>query len=358
LQGRHAPLFFARFLRLLHGLIESTSRAARNVSHMTGRRAVVTGAAGFVGHALCSALAEKGWSVLALARGASGIPEHAGPSGGRIQRHAVGDLVQVPSASLSDLMVGSEIVYHLAGRAHRVSEVRRGGTEGGYRRDNIVVARQVAQAALAAGVPRLVHLSSVKAIADTSGVPLGPDAEPTPADIYGRSKLAAERCLRTLADDTALAITVVRPPLVYGPGVKGNLASLLGAVARGIPLPLANARAERSMIGIGNLCDLLLRLAVHDAGFRIYHVRDDDDLCAADLVRQCAEAFGRKPRLFPVPAACVRGLGRIARRDWHARLFEPLRIDDSRTRAELGWRPPLSTRQGIGEMVRAWSARG
>jgi nucleoside-diphosphate-sugar epimerase len=352
------PFFCPRFLRLLHGLIESAGRAARYVSHMTGRRAVVTGAAGFVGNALCSALAEKGWAVLALERGESGVSEHAGPSGGGIQRHAIGDLARVPSASLSDLMAGSDVVYHLAGRAHRAHEVRRGGMEGAYRRDNLVVTRQVAQAALAAGVPRLVHLSSVKAIADTSVVPLGPDAAPTPADAYGRSKLAAERCLKALADDTALAITVIRPPLVYGPGVKGNLASLLGAVARGIPLPLANARAERSMVGIGNLCDLLLRLAVHDAGFRIYHVRDDDDLCAADLVRQCAEAFGRKPRLFPIPAACVRGLGRMAGRDWHARLFEPLRVDDSRTRVELGWRPPFSTRQGIGDMVRSLGSHG
>jgi nucleoside-diphosphate-sugar epimerase len=146
----------------------------------------------------------------------------------------------------------------------------------------------------------------------------------------------------------------VRPPLVYGPGVKGNLAVLLNVLAHGVPLPLANARAARSIVGVGNLCSLLLRLAQRDGPFSVYHVRDDADLSAAALIETCSELMGRKPRLFALPVGLLRGLDRVSGRDWHTRFFRPLLVDDRLTREQLNWLPPLSLHEGLSEMVTWW----
>ncbi len=159
------------------------------------------------------------------------------------------------------------------------------------------------------GVERFIYLSSIKVLGDVSEVPLEPRTMiPIRKDVYAQTKLEAERYLEDARRPTDTRVTVVRPPLVYGPGVKGNFAALVAAVARGWPLPLGRADAPRSFIARSNLVDLLTIAARDTADWRILHARDDGDCTVRELVTQMARSFGHAPRLVPVP----RGLMRLA----------------------------------------------
>jgi nucleoside-diphosphate-sugar epimerase len=319
--------------------------------------AVVTGATGFIGTALCAALIDAGWHVRALARASTPVAgAGAVPRNREIEWHTVRDLALHPTDDLARVLTGAAVVFNLVGRAHRSRErhARRQADviEARYFHDNVEVAGQIGRAAALAGVARLVHVSSVKAIADVSEEPLVPEATPRPIDAYGRSKRAAEACLERIARERLVRVTVVRPPLVYGPGVRGNLATLLRAIQRGLPLPLAAARAPRSMIGIDNLCDLLVRVAsVEHENWRIFHVSDDRDLCVAELVTRCAELMGLRPRLWRLGPHWFEYLDRMTGSAWHDRLFRPLRVDAGATHTALGWRPRCSVDEGLARML-------
>ena len=286
-------------------------------------RIVVTGATGFVGGALCGLLRERGREVVALGRAETG---DLGP-----------DTDWTP-------WLGPDIdcVIHLAGRAHVMRETADDPSRA-YDAVNRGATAALAQQAAAAGVRRIVYMSSVKAMAE-SGTDIPASADPKPEDDYGKSKLAAERALRSVA---GLETVILRPPLVYGPGVKGNFLRLIRLVDRGVPLPLGLVHNRRSMISLANLCDA----AIHaiDCKTGIYCPSDGPALSTADLVRRIAAALGTAPRLIPVPVSLLALAGAVTGRSGMVRrLTGSLAVSGD----PPGWTPPENPDQGIERTVR------
>jgi nucleoside-diphosphate-sugar epimerase len=312
--------------------------------------ALVTGAGGFIGSALCERLRSLGWQVRAVGRGTS--------FGSDRSVILCDDLAAVSPTRLDDWLDGVDVVYHLAGRAHRDDRGPELERYELYRRDNVATTRLLFAAAQRNSVARFIYLSSIKVLGDVSEVPLNPDDEPDPKDVYAQTKLEAERYLEDARRPGATQVTIVRPPLVYGPGVKGNFAALLAAVASGLPLPLGRADAPRSLIARSNLVDLLTIAARDTADWRILHARDDGDCTVRELVTQIARAFGHAPRLVPVPRRLMRMATSISGREaLFQRLFEPLVIADDQTRTALGWTPALPQSNAIDEVIDWWRSK-
>jgi UDP-glucose 4-epimerase len=252
------------------------------------------------------------------------------------------------SAALRDV----DTVFHLAARVHWVGE-KGGDGEAEYRRANVEATAALARQAIAAGVRRLVFVSSVKAMGEVStNRPFTEDDPPQPQDTYGRSKLAAEHSLVALAGQ--IEVSIVRPPLVYGPGVRANFLSLLKLAASGWPLPLGAARAPRSMVFIDNLVDSLIACATRPHGSpATYLVSDGRDFSVAELIGLLRAEMGLPARLWPLPAGAVAVASRLAGRgDAAQRLFSPLQVDTGRIRRELGWSPPVAAEAGLRQTVR------
>jgi len=254
------------------------------------------------------------------------------------------------AAALRDV----EYVIHLAARTHVLRETASDPLTA-YRRINVDGTRRLAQQAAAAGVRRFVFLSSVKVNGErTFARPYTEEDPPHPEDAYGATKWEAEQVLRTIERESGLEAVILRPPLVYGPGVKGNFLRLLGLVARGWPLPLASVRNRRSLIYVGNLADAILAcVRAPSPTERTYLVSDGGDLSTPDLVRALAAAIGRAPRLFAFPPPLLM-LGSIllGKREEAARVLGSLQVDASRIRHELGWQPPHTMEEGLVETAR------
>lgn len=309
----------------------------------------MTGANGLVGRALCRALASEGHEVTALTRQAN-----AGIAGAaREWCHAGADFVGLQQAWPRDYAPDS--VVHLAARVH-VMRDRSTDPLAAYTATNVDGTLRVARAALAHGARRLVFVSSIKAVAETDGgAPLTELAQPTPSDPYGRSKLAAEQALWLLGKETGLEIVVVRPPLVYGPGVGANFLQMMNAVSRGLPLPLGGVDARRSLIYTDNLADALMRCTTDArAANSCFHVADGDDLSVAQLLRALGIHLARPARLLPVPPRLLRAIGTLAGRGAQIeRLTTSLRVDASRLREQIDWYPPKTLEEGL-EATASW----
>jgi len=312
--------------------------------------ALVTGASGFIGGAFCERLTALGWQVRAVGRDATTT----------VDRSLIycEDLAAVSPEQLDDWLDGVNVVYHLAGRAHRDDRGSELDRYERHRRDNVATTRSLFAAAQRNSVDRFVFVSSIKVLGDVSPVPLRPAHEPDPKDVYAQTKLEAERCLEDSRHRGRTRVTIVRPPLVYGPGVKGNFARLLATVGRGWPLPLGRADAPRSLLARTNLIDLLIAAERDSAEWRVLHARDDGDCSVHELVTQMARSFGHRPRLIAVPRVVMRAAAFVTGRDAvYQRLFEPLVIDDDETRQVLNWAPPLSRSCAIEEVVRWWRTK-
>ncbi len=313
-------------------------------------RALVTGAGGFIGSALCGELVRLGWQVRAVGRGE--------PTSADRSVIFCEDLAVVPSEHLDDWLDGVEVVFHLAGRAHRDDKGPELERYERYRHDNVVTTRSLFAAAQRNFVDRFVFVSSIKVLGDVSDEPLRPADDPDPQDVYAQSKLEAERCLEDARHRGRTRVTIVRPPLVYGPGVKGNFASLLATVARGWPLPLGRADAPRSLLARANLVDLLIAATRDSAEWRVLHARDDGNGSVRELVATIAGAFGKGPRLLSVPRVLMRAAAAMTgRKALYERLFEPLVVDDDETRQALHWTPPQSRGCAIEEVSRWWQTQ-
>ena len=312
------------------------------------RRVLVTGATGFVGRAFVAHAPARGLEVVAAIRG----PGAALP--GRVRAVAVGDLagpVDWPAA-----LEGVDAVVHLAARVHVMHDAS-ADPAGDYRRVNVDATVALARAAEAAGVRRFVFASSVKALGESTPAdrPFDDATPPHPEDPYGASKLEAERALHAIGAAGRIEAVVLRPPLMIGPGVRGNLRLLARAVGAGVPLPLGAIDNRRSLLSVGNFADALALALVHPGAVGgTFLIRDGEDLSTPALVRRIARAMGRRARLWPVPVGLLRAAGAVAgRADAVARLTESLRIDDAGWRAATGWTPPLDVDAGIASMVAA-----
>ena len=306
---------------------------------------LVTGADGFVGAALCPALAAAGHTVIAATR-------HGGPSE-PWERRALGDLGSGPiPASLFDAV---DAVIHLAARVH-VMRDRGTNPLAEFRRVNVEGTRRLVYAAAAAGVRRFVFLSSIKVSGEASpGRSFTEDDPPHPEDAYGLSKFEAESVLTAAAAKTGIETVVIRAPLVYGPGVRANFRALLRLCDTALPLPLGAVRNRRSLIYRGNLVDALMRAATApQAAGKTYLVRDPEDLSTPELIARLRRALGRPARLMPCPTGLLRAAALLAGRAAAAdRLIGTLTLDDSRIRHDLAWQPPYSTDAGLAATA-AW----
>ena len=304
-------------------------------------RFLITGANGFVGRPLCKELFNRGCQVRAAMR------SHG-------QLSAPGETVTVGAidreTDWSAALSGVDAVIHLAARVH-VMKDEAADPLAEFIKVNLYGTSNLAQQAASAGVKRFVYVSSVKVNGEQTTVnrPFLETDEPDPQDPYAVSKWRAEQDLQRIARETGLEVVIVRPPLVYGPGVKGNFISLLAAIDRGIPLPLAGANYARSMVYVGNLVDALIACATYPAATgQTYLVSDGDDVSTAMLVDMIARSLGRNNRAFNFPHAILRAVATVlGRTEQVDRLFGSLRVNDEKLRRDLAWSPPYTLEQGL-----------
>ena len=300
---------------------------------------LVTGATGFVGTALCEALPQQGYRIRRAVRSGS---------------HATLE----NACLISDMTLGADwqqalqdvnVVIHLAARTHILDD-RSADPLAEYRKVNVQITNALARQAAANGVRRLVFLSSIKVNGEsTVAAPFSESSLPAPEDAYGISKLEAEQALEQIAKTTGLETVILRPPLVYGPQVKGNFLRMLGAISRGLPLPLASVNNCRSLIYLGNLMDAIMTCVdAPAAAGKTYLVSDGEDISTPALIGKLATAMNKRPRLLPCPTALLTmGAALLGKRPTVARLTGSLRVDSSRIRRELLWQPRYTLDQGL-----------
>lgn len=303
-------------------------------------RALVTGGTGFLGTHLVTRLLELGWAV----RCATRRPWHAAPRG--VECPVVGEIG--PATDWSAAIEGADVVFHLAARAHVLAAAAR-ESEAEFARVNVAGTARLARCAVLAGVRRIVYVSTIGVHGDRSGDAAIDETSPlAPLTAYARSKLRGEEALRAEAT-AASKHAVLRPPLVYGAGVPGNLRRLLRLVASGVPLPLGSVRNRRSLIAAENLADALVLCGTRpEAGGQSYVVTDGEDLSTPELVRLLAEGLGVPARLLPVPPVALRLAARLAGREaLYRQLCGSLQADAGKLRATLGWRPRVDARSAL-----------
>ena len=302
---------------------------------------LVTGANGFVGKPLCAELLRQGQSVRAALRSANSPVEN-------VEMAAVGSIDG--KTDWTEALRGVGVIIHLAARVHVMRETA-GDPLAEFLEVNLHGTVNLAQQAARAGVKRFVYVSSIKVNGEQTGATQSFTEldEANPQDPYAISKWQAEQALQRIAQETGLEVVIVRPPLVYGPGVKGNFISLLTAIERGIPLPLAGANNARSLLYVGNLVDALIACATHPAAAgQTYLVSDGEDVSTAMLVEKIAKALGRNSRSFYFPPALLRTVATLlGRAEQVDRLFGSLRISSEKIRSELAWTAPYTLEQGL-----------
>ncbi|QXP84586.1 SDR family oxidoreductase [Methylococcus sp. Mc7] len=308
---------------------------------------LVTGANGFVGRHLVTVLVERGHRVTAAVR-----RDDAALPAGIAEIRVVGDIG--PDTDWTGALDGIDAVVHLAARVHVMRETAPAPLSR-FRQVNVLGTKCLARAAARTGVGHFVYLSSVKVHGETSpeGTPFTEAMTPAPEDAYGLSKWEAEQALAGIAAETGLGVTVFRPPLVYGPGVRANFARLVEAVRRGVPLPFGAVQNRRSLVYVGNLADAIATsLSRAEAIGQTFLVSDGTALSTAELVRSIAQALQRKPRLPAIPPALLRLAGALTgKRAEIGRLLGDLAVDDSLLRSRLGWHPRYGLEEGLAATV-------
>lgn len=306
-------------------------------------KVAVTGANGFVGSAVCDRLVQTHHTVRPVVRTSSS---------NRPGAFAVGDIHG--KTDWREALQGMDCVVHCAARVH-VMDDRSGDPLAAFRAVNVEGTQRLAEQAVQAGVRRLVYVSSLKVLGEATppGKPFHAKSAPEPKDPYGISKWEAETALRAIGNASGLDVVVVRPPLVYGPGVKANFARLVQAVARGIPLPLGSVSNRRSLVGLDNLTDLIATCAQHPAAaHQTFLVSDGLDTSTPELIQAIAHALGRPARLWSVPVALLRLAGRLSGQGAQVeRLTGSLQVDIRHTREVLGWTPQVTLQQGLQSVV-------
>lgn len=308
-------------------------------------RVLVTGGTGFVGRRVVPMLQQAGHSVRLACR--------AGGGGAAVPSVLIDSID--PDTDWGEALESMDAVVHLAARVHVMRDDAAGAEQ--LRRTNAAGTLRLARAAADAGVRRFVFISTIKVNGEaTTDRPFSADDEPRAEDPYAASKLAAEQGLLQLA---GLESVIIRPPLVHGPGAKGNLARLCRLAQLGVPVPFAGIENRRDLIGVANLASLVECCMRHpQAAGQVFLASDAEALSTPELFRAIAKGLGRPARMFGVPVKLLRALARpVGLTGEMNRLTQSLEIDISKTREVLGWHPHVPLRVGIEEMARA-SATG
>jgi UDP-glucose 4-epimerase len=309
---------------------------------------LITGATGFIGAQLSETLANSGHDVRDTARSLA-------PSGPTTRELITCDLES--AENLDHLTTSCDAIIHLAGRAHVMSDDP-ATSESLYLSANVDVTRKLALSAARTGVKRMILMSSVKVNGESTSIeaPFTSQDTPNPQDPYGRSKTQAEQALWEVTAMSGLEGVVIRPPLVYGPGVRANFASLIGIVGRGLPLPLGSIQNKRSFVAIDNLIDCIAAvLQSSNAVGQTFLVSDGHDLSTPELIRSIASAFHKSPMLIPFPPALLKLAATSAgKRSAYDRLCGSLTVDIALTKQKLSWTPPFTVQDSMQRTVDAF----
>lgn len=299
-------------------------------------KTLLTGATGFVGSAILANIKPTNMRVL-----------------GRSKPSDVVDFVSVeikPDTDYKEAFEGVSVIIHSAARAHIMDDQTENPLDA-YREVNALGTLNLARQAARAGVKRFIFISSIKVLGEETELdhPYSYDDAYSPQDFYAQSKVEAEGGLLELSRETDMEIVIIRPPLVYGPGVKANFASMMNLAKKNLPLPLGSIKNKRSLVALDNLVDLIITCIDHPKAVnQIFLVSDDHDISTTELLIELTRAAGKKPRLIPVPMKLIQIvatlLGKKAIAD---RLCGSLQVDISQTKETLGWKPPVSFEQGI-----------
>ncbi|MBX4930387.1 UDP-glucose 4-epimerase family protein [Rhizobium bangladeshense] len=303
-------------------------------------RYLVTGAAGFVGRPLVKRMhAERNCDLVASTRSqTSAFPP---------------DVEHFP-IEITDgtdwvaALEGVDVIIHLAARVHIMND-RAADPLAEFRRTNTAATLNLAEQAARAGVKRFVFVSTIKVNGEKNDRPFRHDDTPKPIDPYGISKLECEIGLREIAARTGMEVVIIRPPLVYGPGARGNFALLVNLVRKKLPLPFASLKNRRTLVAVQNLVDLILACATHPAAAgETFLAGDGEDLSTPELIRGIAAGLGVKPILLPFPPALLHMAAKAVGKDAvYQRLCGSLQVDTSRARDILGWSPVVAPREGL-----------
>jgi len=316
---------------------------------MTHKRLLLTGAGGFLGRRLQAGLLAQGRRILAMHRAK---PAEAGNSGNESLEIAASGPIEAIT-DFSELLAGVDAVVHLAGRAHVLREDA-ADPEQAFMEVNARATARLARAAGDRGVSRFVFISSI-AVNGIGGrqSPLTELDPPSPRNSYGRSKLAAEEALLEEHRRSGLPVTILRPPLVYGPSAKGNFPRLLRLAASGIPLPLANLRNRHSFISVDNLADIITACLDRPVpGHAVYLVSDNEDISTPALIAALRTMMGKRKNLFPFPQPVLRAAAAaVGAEKTFESLCGTLCIDPSKAMRELSWTPRFSLMQGLSATV-------
>ncbi|MBC7614622.1 MAG: SDR family oxidoreductase [Pedobacter sp.] len=300
---------------------------------------VVTGATGFVGKSLIEKLNQKSFLTVAVGR--------------KLTTSNAKEFIALSNFSEKNIwqqgLINCDVVIHLAARVHVMQEVSESSLEA-FRGINLYGTVNLANAAAKAGVKRFVYVSSIKVNGESTTTKKFIETDtPNPLNPYAISKWEAEKALRKIEQETGMEVVILRPPLIYGPGVKANFASLLKLVDKGFPLPLLGFSNRRSLIFLDNFVDAIIICVTHtNAAGKTYLVSDGVDLSTAQLVRKIAVSLNRRSNVFYFPLIVIRLFAKlIGKTSSINRLTESLVIDSSKIRKELDWQPPFSIDQGL-----------
>ncbi len=315
---------------------------------------LVTGASGFIGKNLCKELVKSNRSIRGTFRNLNSLSIN-----NNFEYFSIGNIDS--KTSWNNALLETNCIIHCAGLAHKISNKNKIDS---YYSVNTQGTRRLAEQAAEAGVKRLIFLSSVKVNGEatekinsdrsTNNQIFTHNDLPNPQGAYALSKFKAEKELWEISSRTNLEVVVLRLPLVYGYGVKGNLARFMKLINYGIPLPLGLVKNQRSLIGVDNLVDLIIRCIDHpDAVGKTFLVSDGEDLSTPNLINYISSSMGRTIWLFPIPIFLLKIIGLImGKKKEINRLVGSLKMDSSYTRKILNWTPPVSVTEGIRRMVK------